>query len=345
MPSPQPIKAPLFAYITDRMLEAVAVVDTATNAVVATVPLGGFPGGIVSSPDGNIFITIPRGLEDNTGFIAILDPASHTIVARIPVATEIGPEDIVITPDGARAYATGADKVFVVDTAAKTVIATVPIVDPATAGAVTADAGIAISPDGKHVYVANFNLDKTVSVVATATNAVVAKIQTSATRIAVAPDGKHAYLTNEFPTVRVLDTATNTISATIVVANTSLDGVAFSPDGKHAYIVGTDDNQNLFDSVGKMVVIDTATNTVEHAVPIPHTSLFGVAVSPDGKHAYFVGEEQVAPASQPTNFVGHLEVFDTATNTGAPARVGISLRRITLGAPALLVGHKAIGLR
>jgi YVTN family beta-propeller protein len=321
MPSPQPIKAPLFAYVTDRKLDAVAVVDTATNAVVATVPLGGSPGGIVSSPDGNIFVTIRRRLADDTGFIAILDPASHKVVARMPVA-EIGPEDIVITPDGARAYATGDDKVFVVDTAAKTVIATVPVGRQAS--------GIAMSPDGKHVYVANF-ADSTVSVVATATNAVVATIRTPASRIAVAPDGKHAYVTDDFPTVGVLDTATNTISATIVVGNTSLEGVAFSPDGKHAYIAGTDDDLNsLFDSVGKMVVIDTATNTVEHAVPIPHTSMREVAVSPDGKHAYFVGDEQVDRASQPDNFFGHLEVFDTAANTGAPALVGISLTDITL---------------
>jgi hypothetical protein len=78
------------------------------------------------------------------------------------------------------------------------------------------------------------------------------------------------------------------------------------------------------------VVIDTATNRVEHAVPIPHTSLMEVAVSPDGKHAYFVGDEQVAPSSQPTNFFGHLEVFDVAANAGAPALVGISLTDITL---------------
>src|SRR5262249_871674 len=136
MPSPQPIQAPLFAYITDQKLDAVAVVDTVTNAVVATVPLGGSPGGIVNSPDGNTSITVRPGSED-TGFTGILDPASHTIVARIPVATESGPEDIVITPDGARAYATGFDKVFVVDTAARTVIATVPV---------PADGGIAISP-------------------------------------------------------------------------------------------------------------------------------------------------------------------------------------------------------
>jgi YVTN family beta-propeller protein len=319
MPSPQPIKAPLFAYITDRKLDGVAVVDTATNAVVATVPTGGFPGGIVSSPDGNVFVTLARKIEDNTGFIAILDPASRTVVARIPMA-EVGPHNVVITPDGRRAYATGDDKVFVVDTAAKTVIATVPVGPEAS--------GIAISPDGKHVYVAGGS--HTVSVLATNSNAVIATIQTPANRITIAPDGKRAYLTSSIPTVGVLDTATNTISATFVVEDTFLEGVAFSPDGKHAYIAGGHDEPSLFDSSSKMVVIDTATNTVEHAVPIPHTRLWEVAVSPDGKHAYFVGEEQVAPASQPTNFVGHLEVFDTAANTGAPVRVGISLWDITL---------------
>jgi YVTN family beta-propeller protein len=189
MPSPPPAKAPLFAYVTDRARDNVAVVDTANNVVVATVPVGP-PGGIVSSSDGNVFVTIRRRLEDDTGFIAILDPANHTVVARIPVA-EIGPDGIVITPDGRRAYATGGDKVFVVDTAAKTVIATVLVGRQVS--------GIAISPDGKHVYVANF-ADGTVSVLATNSNAVIATIQTPApSRIAVAPDGKHAYVTDGFP--------------------------------------------------------------------------------------------------------------------------------------------------
>jgi YVTN family beta-propeller protein len=328
MPSSQPIEAPLFAYVTDAILDAVAVVETAANAVVARVPLGGFPSGIVSSPeDGRVFVTIARRPEDDTGFIAILDPTSHTVVARIPVA-EIGPHSIVITPDGRRAYAPGDDKVFVVDTAAKTVIATVPV------GSLAFGSGIAISPDGKHVYVASGS--HTVSVLATHSNAVIATIQTPANlgavmRITVAPDGKRAYVTSSIPTLGVLDTATNTISATIVVGNTQLEGVAFSPDGKHAYIAGTDEDLNsLFDSVGKMVVIDTATNTVEHAVPIPHTRLWEVAVSPDGKHAYFVGDEQVVRSSQPGNFLGRLESFDTAANTSTQVNVGIDLRDITL---------------
>src|SRR5262245_61217256 len=215
MPSPLPI-----AYITDAILNAVAVVDIDRRVgVVATVPLGGFPGGIVRSPDGNIFITVARSFGDETGFIAILDPASHTAVARIPVA-ENGIPSIVITPDGRRAYVTGHDKVFVVDTAAKTVIATVPVGPAAT--------GIAISPDGKHVYVAS--LPHTVSGLATNSNAVIATIQIPARQITVAPDGKRAYVTSGFPTLGVLDTAANTISAVIVVGNTLLGGVAFSPD-------------------------------------------------------------------------------------------------------------------
>jgi hypothetical protein len=92
--------------------------------------------------------------------------------------------------------------------------------------------------------------------------------------------------------------ASNTIAATFGVgSNTGLDGVAFSPDGKHAYIAGTAIIGDLADILpgsfhARMVVIDTATNTVEHDVPIPRSMLMGVAVSPDGKHVYFVGEEQ-----------------------------------------------------
>jgi YVTN family beta-propeller protein len=326
MPSPPPTKAPLFAYITDQARggpHGVAVVDTANNVVVATLPLG-TPTGIVSSPDGNVFVTIRRSLDD-TGFIAILDPASHTVVARIPVA-EIGPDGIVITPDGRRAYATSGDKVFVVDTAAKTVIATVLVGGRAT--------GIAISPDGKYVYVASgFH---TVSVLATDSNAVIATIQCPGNRIAVAPDGKRAYVSGGSGLVQVLDTASNTIAATFAVGNdTSLDGVAFSPDGKHAYIAGTAIIGDLADILpgsvhARMVVIDTATNTVEHAVPIPRSMLMGVAVSPDGKHVYFVGEEQIALGNQPGSTVGLLEVFDTATNSGHRVHVGGTLMDITV---------------
>ena len=56
---------------------------------------------------------------------------------------------------------------------------------------------MAITPDGKHVYVSNQN-DGTVSVIDTATGAVSAPITVGAkpSGVAITPDGKHAYVAN-----------------------------------------------------------------------------------------------------------------------------------------------------
>jgi YVTN family beta-propeller protein len=58
---------------------------------------------------------------------------------------------------------------------------------------------LAVTPDGKHVYVASFGnalgFLGSVSVIDTATNMVVATVPgvTGATEVAITPDGKHAY--------------------------------------------------------------------------------------------------------------------------------------------------------
>ena len=70
---------------------------------------------------------------------------------------------------------------------------------------------MAITPDGKHAYVANGTGDGTVSVITTATGAVSAPITVGNAPIGVAitPDGKHAYVTNNVDgTVSVITTAT-----------------------------------------------------------------------------------------------------------------------------------------
>ena len=79
---------------------------------------------------------------------------------------------MAITADGKRAYVTdfldgGGDTVSVITTATGAVSA------PITVG--KAPAGVAITPDGKHAYVANGG-DGTVSVITTATGAVSAPI-------------------------------------------------------------------------------------------------------------------------------------------------------------------------
>ena len=79
-----------------------------------------------------------------------------------------------------------------IDTATNTVVATVAVGSNPI--------GVAVTPDGKHVYVTN-QASQTVSVIATATNTVVATVPVGSNPfgVAVTPDGKHAYVTNLVP--------------------------------------------------------------------------------------------------------------------------------------------------
>jgi YVTN family beta-propeller protein len=156
---------------------------------------------------------------------------------------------------------------------------------------------LAITPDGKWVYVANFS---SLSVIETNTNTVVASIPVGAypMDVVITPDGKRAYVTNSDidGVVSVIDTITNTVVTTIPVGAYPA-GVAITPDGKRAYVTfGVID--------GVVSVIDTITNTVVTTIPVgayPEN----VVITPDGKRAYVIFGDIDVVAS----------VIDTATNT------------------------------
>ncbi|MER7757212.1 IPT/TIG domain-containing protein [Kitasatospora sp. NPDC097643] len=113
--------------------------------------------------------------------------------------------------------------------------------------------------------------------------------------VALTPDGARAYVANRASnSVSVIDTATNTVTATIVAAGGPFL-TAVSPDGTRVYVT-------LFDD-GTLGVIDTATNTLTATIAVGAAAV-AVALSPDGARAYVT--------SQGTNT---LSVVDTATNT------------------------------
>jgi YVTN family beta-propeller protein len=118
-----------------------------------------------------------------------------------------------------------------------------------------APVGLAVTPDGRFVYVVVSFLG-TVCVIDTATNMVVKTIPVELTPlgIAVNPDGSFVYVTNGVSgTVSVIDTSSNTVIDTVTVG-TLPQGIDVSHDGKFAYVA----NQ----SSGTVSVIDTSTNTV-----------------------------------------------------------------------------------
>ncbi len=159
--------------------------------------------------------------------------------------------------------------------------------------------GVAVTPNGKKVYVANFD-DNTVSVIDTTSNTITATVTglSNPSGVAVNPDGTMVYVTNYNDdtiddTVSVIDTATDTVTATVNGLSNPC-GVTVAPGGTKVYVANRNSN--------KVSVIDTATNTVKNTISVgsdPH----GVAVNPTGTKVYVA------------NYKGNsVSVIDAATN-------------------------------
>jgi YVTN family beta-propeller protein len=186
------------AYVTGGRV--VSVVDTSTNTVEVTVPMDvGFPTWIAITPNGkqayvgNQDNSAPPGKEQLP--ISVIDTTLKKVVATIPVTANA----MAIAPDG-KAYATEigtqGQNVAVIDTANNTVVAKVQ--------AGVGPRAIAVTPDGKKVWVSNQGPlnrnppnDSTISVIDTGTNQVVATfpVEFQPNKVSFTPDGQFGLVT------------------------------------------------------------------------------------------------------------------------------------------------------
>ena len=243
------------------------------------------PYGVAVSPDGKTIYSV----ETSSSYRSVLtfrDIQSGLVAASVELHPSYGHTSsevaLAATPDGTRVYTVDSTgNVSVVSVVSKTVTGTVSL----RYGGVQ----IALSPDGKKAYITGGNGSQAyVSVLDTdpssaSYNSVVAEVNVgggAAVGVAVNPSGTKAYVTVNGKSVSVIDTGTNTVSASIPVNGAA--GVAVSPDGNIAYVASL--------SAG-LAVIDTATNTIKTTVGGLSNALV-VAVRPDGKHVY-VGSEHL----------------------------------------------------
>ncbi|MFL5574558.1 MAG: YncE family protein [Gemmatimonadaceae bacterium] len=200
----------------------VAVVDVASNALVATLPLESEALNLIVSPDGRrLYVTTVLGT------LHVVDTRTRERVARVDVgATANG---LALSPDGRRLYVSSRDAgtVTAVDLTRNAVAATYRLGGRPQ--------GIALSPDGRELYAANEAgaLD-VVRLPAGAVSRV--RLGTPAYGVAVTPDGKQLYVSlSEAGTVRVLDRATKREVKTILVGGTPRN-VAFDASGETALV-------------------------------------------------------------------------------------------------------------
>ncbi|MFJ2864126.1 IPT/TIG domain-containing protein [Kitasatospora sp. NPDC087314] len=254
------------AYVANRSSNAVDVIDTATNTVIATIATGAGPTLVAIAPDGaHVYVSVA-----DDALLSVIDTTSNTVTASVAVGA--GATGVSVTPDGAHVYVANqnASTVSVIDTATNTVIATIAVGDGPT--------GVTVTPDGAHVYVGNL-ASNTVSVIGTATNTVTATIAglNGPAVVGITPDGARGYVSNDgSDTVAVIDIATNTITGTIVVGGQPRF-VAVSQNGAHVYVADYASNT--------VSVIDTATNTLAGNLSTGQGPT-GVAATPDDSRLY-----------------------------------------------------------
>jgi YVTN family beta-propeller protein len=180
---------------------SVSVIDTTTNAVTATIPI---PQSYLlsASPDSRSIWVSNRDAKT----ITVIDTATNAVVATLPDVNGSTLDGAVVTfsPDGSRAYATGGrgfDRAIAVfDVVGRRKVGEIRDVNGIVGG-------IAVAPDGRHVYLASGGQGEQsmVRVFDTATNFAVedVRLDSPSSGVAVAPDGRTLYVAS-FDTDSVL---------------------------------------------------------------------------------------------------------------------------------------------
>ena len=141
--------------------------------------------------------------------------------------------------------------------------------------------GIAVTPDGKYVYVTNHE-DNTVSIISTASQEVIKVLSVDVLPggITVSPEGEFVYVGHfDADAFAVISTASQEVVDMFDVAQ-ELGGImAISPDGTTIYV-------SKFPGAGRIIIISTVTKQAIREIDVKPS--IDIATSTDGERLYIV---------------------------------------------------------
>jgi YVTN family beta-propeller protein len=150
-------------YVTNQALNGsnVKVIDTAINAVIATVETPTVPRAIDLTPDGQFaFVAVQEA-----GQVRAISTASLAVVASVPAGTR--PLDVRVLPNGGRVYSVSENQITAIAAASGAVLGTIPItlsraIDftrDSTTGIVAADARVHVLDTAANAIVGSIPFD------------------------------------------------------------------------------------------------------------------------------------------------------------------------------------------
>jgi YVTN family beta-propeller protein len=229
----------------------VSVIDTANNAVIATIPVQSSPFGLVFTPDGTQVYVV----NGSSNTVSIVDTASRTVVATVPVGVSPVGVAMALTSNGTFAYVTNSisNTVSVITVGNAQVTQTIPVG--------SGPRWVAVAPNSSLAYVENANSNN-VSVISVASNTVTSTIAVGLAPFGAAfsPDSSLGYVANSASnTLSVIATASSNIVSTVTGFNDPVH-VAVTSDGSSVYVTNLNANT--------VSVVATASNTITGTVAV-----------------------------------------------------------------------------
>ena len=308
--------------------------------LVDTIKVGPNPAGIVATSGAVYIANNNQTGPSSVGMLLHRDPTPYLSEYRQTPDIEGSPSsfagtyNLALSPDGKQLYA--------LNSGISAALETISVLDTATRQFATPLTGfnapdvMAIMPDGKSAYVANYGfynyktvdvskVDSTVVLVDLGSGEAVKKIavQRGPDAFALSADARTLYCANVYDnSVSVIDTRTNTVRAT--VTDKTILGpftIALSRDGRSLYITnygnplfpGRTDNTTVS-------VMDTATDTITKAIAVGKKPS-GIALTPDGRFAYVTNYE--SPGSVSVIDLASASVVQTLPVGNLPSEIAI----------------------
>ncbi len=272
----------------------------------ASVAAGSSPSGVAVTHDGrSAYVT---NVASATVSQYSIDPLTGALSPKTPASVAAGssPSGVAVTHDGRSAYVVNDPGIQLNGTVSQYSIDPLTgALSPKTPASVPtgrAPQGVAVTPDGKSVYVTNtaastvsqYSIDQVSGALSPkAPASVVAGSVPLA--VAVTPDGKSAYVSNfggDTLSQYSIDSLSGALSpktpASVPGGSFPL-AVAVTPDGKSAYVTNPCPICHVGGGDVSQYSIDPATGALSPKAPASVATgrdLAGIAVSPDGASAY-----------------------------------------------------------
>lgn len=221
-------------------------------------------------------------VTSQAGIIYVIDAQTESVLQEIPIGSDTL-FDIEASPSGFKLFVTSPEthELIVVDSTINQIERRLDVGKRPL--------GVAVTPDGLKVYVANY-WENMISVVNTATWEVKG-IQTDFNRnqaaaIACRPDGKYVYVgANEDNRIAVIDTSSDSI-VQFIEAKSYVYGIETSPAGM---LYASTYYGNSID------VINMSTNLVVSRIAMENgTFPWGLSLGIEGKYLYVLGEHDAS---------------------------------------------------